>query len=499
MPVLDRERRSTAGKRMTELGGQEAEDDAAFWGHETWNEDSDNESFHSSDEDSDIKKDVFDSDFDESESDREEEDAVAGDEEDKEIARVDRKRKESKSTYSDVVAGKLARGKRMKGIKRIIGDGLNAGIVLNAPGVTPSVAAPVPLITSSAAVPTGSLSPTVASLSKPARKVTLASTRPRRADQLRTSSKRTTTARVDTPAAAGYASSTGQPPLTKSSSSSSSGPQNNHKKKKRHRHTQEELLLEAAHETEGESIRWLLARKRYQEEQKDNEGRMEGRGRGPTGKLIMQYTSRRGYLNTITFPEMDHVPEILTRRDSQTTKYPKPTYCVITGLKARYKDPRTGLGYYDLAAFKELRRRSDAGEPLDQRKLKARDSTNSTKANSSAANDCSKPPKLDTLANGSATSTKTESHENNGSSEAGPKTENSDATHAVDPNTSQPNAEPALPTNLSRKPAPRRRKPSAKVRAVEANRILTNGLQYPFPATVSPSRPSQVPQEDLAE
>jgi vacuolar protein sorting-associated protein 72 len=497
MPVLDRERRSTAGKRLTELGGQEAEDDAAFWGHETWHEDSDNESFHSSDEDSEIKKDVFDSDFDESESDREEEDAAAGDEEDKEIARVDKKRKESKSSYSDVVVGKMARGKRMKGVKRIIGDGLNAGIVLNVPSVTPSVAAPFPLITSSTVVPTSSSTQTVAPPAKPARKVTLASTRPRRADQLPTSSNRTRTARVDSTAATGYASSTAQPLLTTSSSSSS--PQNNNKKKKRHRHTQEELLLEAAHETEGENIRWLLARKRYQEEQKDNEGRMEGRGRGPVGKLIMQYTSRKGYLNTITFPEMDHVPEILTRRDSQAAKYPKPTYCVITGLKACYKDPLTGLGYHDLAAFKELRRRSDAGEPLDQRKLKARES-NSAKANSSSAIDCSQPPKLDPTANGSAAPNNSDLHEENGSSKTKPKGESSQQSSShLDAIRADYPAEPAPPTNLSRKPAPCRRKPSTKVRAAEDNGILTNVLQSPSPATVSPSRPSQFPQEDLGE
>lgn len=35
--------------------------------------------------------------------------------------------------------------------------------------------------------------------------------------------------------------------------------------------------------------------------------------------------------------------------------------CVITGKPARYRDPRTGHPYFDLAAFKELRRRFDRG------------------------------------------------------------------------------------------------------------------------------------------
>ena len=38
--------------------------------------------------------------------------------------------------------------------------------------------------------------------------------------------------------------------------------------------------------------------------------------------------------------------------------------CAITGKRARYKCPKTGEGYYDLAAFRELRRRWSNGLPL---------------------------------------------------------------------------------------------------------------------------------------
>ncbi|KAL3790806.1 hypothetical protein HJC23_004707 [Cyclotella cryptica] len=43
--------------------------------------------------------------------------------------------------------------------------------------------------------------------------------------------------------------------------------------------------------------------------------------------------------------------------------------CVITGKVARYRDPQTMLGYHDINAYKELRRRVDAGElrPLPSR------------------------------------------------------------------------------------------------------------------------------------
>ena len=61
--VAGRSRRSTAGKRMGTLVGKAQEEDEEFWNHSTWNEasdDSENESFRSSYEDSEAKKDQFD-------------------------------------------------------------------------------------------------------------------------------------------------------------------------------------------------------------------------------------------------------------------------------------------------------------------------------------------------------------------------------------------------------------------------------------------------------
>ena len=39
-----------------------------------------------------------------------------------------------------------------------------------------------------------------------------------------------------------------------------------------------------------------------------------------------------------------------------------PPLCVVSGEKARYRDPATGLPFFDAVAFKELRRRNDCGE-----------------------------------------------------------------------------------------------------------------------------------------
>jgi len=41
----------------------------------------------------------------------------------------------------------------------------------------------------------------------------------------------------------------------------------------------------------------------------------------------------------------------------------------VSGEKARYKDPATGLPFFDAAAFKELRRRNDEGTSLESKKI----------------------------------------------------------------------------------------------------------------------------------
>jgi hypothetical protein len=38
----------------------------------------------------------------------------------------------------------------------------------------------------------------------------------------------------------------------------------------------------------------------------------------------------------------------------------------VSGEKARYKDPATGLPFFDAVAFKELRRRNDEGTAIDE-------------------------------------------------------------------------------------------------------------------------------------
>lgn len=53
------------------------------------------------------------------------------------------------------------------------------------------------------------------------------------------------------------------------------------------------------------------------------------------------------------------IPEELRPRVAPAP--PPPALCAVTGAPARYRDPATGLPYSTLEAFKELRRRRDAG------------------------------------------------------------------------------------------------------------------------------------------
>jgi len=138
--------------------------------------------------------------------------------------------------------------------------------------------------------------------------------------------------------------------------------------------SQEELLIESIRETEPANERWLLARRRVEAISSDDKKKAENISARRDFKVIMKYHSLKGCYNTLTFPDMDHVPAIFRRRkllqSDQATNATQSenkfnSACIITGKQARYRDPLTGQSYYDLNAFRELRRRHHAGLPLD--------------------------------------------------------------------------------------------------------------------------------------
>lgn len=377
--VLERGRRSTAGTRMSTLVGQAVEDDDTFWNHTTWDdekggfgEESDG-SFRESDEDEENCKDAFDSDFNDSESDadddKEGEAKVCGEEED--LRREEKKEEgmKKRGVYKDPSAEKkslnaMTAGRELlqkrKGVgarkKALKGEGINAGLVLNFPGAPPlarSVAKKLgPIV-----VPGKSLKPPPPRQGNRSKNLkSTGITKSRGAKRSLRASTITTSIQANAARKAARAVS--------NTSSNKVRVQRNF--------TQEELILEALQDTEAENERWILSRKRILDEEHQAELKKKLLGQNASkGKIIRKSYSRRGCYNTITFPDMDHVPQIFTR--SQEAKNPtvtiderkKTNVCIITGQVARYKDPKTMKPYYDLAAFKVLRKRFEAGEPLE--------------------------------------------------------------------------------------------------------------------------------------
>jgi YL1 nuclear protein C-terminal domain/YL1 nuclear protein len=461
--VTQRSRRETAGKRMTSLVGEALEQDSQFWNHETWNEDdseidSANASFHSSDENSEQARDEFDSDFDASEDDDAStnqneslndaqhkrhavklsaDDAIRKEErQSKQAARAKRtasamsgpgafrKRKGPGKRAGRAKNDKLHASSGAPGIvvrqKRILGDGLNSGIVLGQlpppesllPFTTQSIVTSRPLPTmkpspiagevdqSSPSIPTATddkrpgkplvngIDLTLQEASTLAEEPTELS--PKKVEP-KTSRKRPTSSAISPSSSTGRTRRSPAKKVGRVESASdletdhASDGDNKGTRKRRREFTQEELLVEAVQTTEPENKRWLLARVRIRDQAtKDSssmqpatrDGASAGKisfGGSHSGMLVERYTSRRGYLNTVHFPEMDHVPAIFQHQSHQRrvdpllSSCPAATACVVTGKTGRYRDPATGFHYHDASAYAEIQRRRTQQSGFRQR------------------------------------------------------------------------------------------------------------------------------------
>ena len=437
--VLERSRRSTAGKRMSSLVGKAQEDEDAFWSHSIWSEsgggfssgrkrqrDDDDDSssgssssgsgsddsdslsdgegsFRMSDEESDAAVDQFDSDFDESESDDEEEGGEGATE--RELIAEERRQKASQRKKRQQVAfqGKGSSGRDLIGKKKKgamtkrgpTGEGWNAGLVLNWPspagelGQAQAVAKTAAAqqltapISGSSSIPVASGNSSV--LPQQSQHVELkqplppADAAPKTMQQTTSSIATKTKSKITAKEHNLRAGATSKqkasakvkaPAVIEKKSTSEKKPQ----------FTQEELIIEAIKSTETENSKWLSARKRVKEEEAHLENAM-AKAKAITHNPVSRFHSRRGCTNTLTFMDMDHLPDILTRAHPRKTSFGdstsrsprkrrsdstasqgsssspdaierEPTKCVITGKVARYRDPKTMLGDYDLDAVK---------------------------------------------------------------------------------------------------------------------------------------------------
>ena len=228
------------------------------------------------------------------------------------------------------------------------------------------------------------------------------------------------------------------------------------KQSQRRQFTQEELIVEAIQCTETANAKWLHARQRSKEEAATIENSKTNTGGASSSKysnsnrkLISRFYSRRGCNNTLTFMDMDHLPECLVRggrqghhdhdhRRPRTTSFSSsfgnPTItspssrlsasdksleareatqqqtsstspssatsstppttsnnnttperpfekCIITGKMAKYRDPKSMLGYHDIEAYKELKRKLESGEIVVPENIHHRVPTSSSSTN----------------------------------------------------------------------------------------------------------------------
>lgn len=114
------------------------------------------------------------------------------------------------------------------------------------------------------------------------------------------------------------------------------------------RMTQEEMLLEAA-QTEIMNLRNLERVLAREEEVKKRAIVHKEVYNGPQ----MRFTSREGKSYLEFSKGLSFQSEICTI----SVPYPEKSFCVVTGLPAKYRDPKTGLPYATKEAFKIIRER----------------------------------------------------------------------------------------------------------------------------------------------
>ena len=110
--------------------------------------------------------------------------------------------------------------------------------------------------------------------------------------------------------------------------------------------TQDELLRAASY-TEIENKRKLEVMLQFQVDK-----RARAAPKAPYAGPLVRYHSSKKYGTRYTFTEVNKVPSVI---NSKPIPYPKRPVCAITGMPAKYRDPKTGLYYSTLEAFQLIR------------------------------------------------------------------------------------------------------------------------------------------------
>jgi len=278
---------------MADLVGEAADEDESFWTHDTWADGSDDDEFS----EEEAKPDVYDSDFNDTESDSDSEE-----DSDEEVLR----KTEKKTKTQESVAGN-----RYK---------------------EPGAIAPKPKAAALKGTSGGAGTTTPRPLKRSSSSISVGSTDTPRS--LRGSTKEKSD----------VAESERKRLKTQSDSKRSSRPA---QVVVRHVFTQKELLLEAL-QTEEVNLQWLSGQRYNNDSRLDSEKpAKKGRAEGCIRKV-----SRRGTYDTVTFTNVDTMPVVFNLAEPEP---PVKSRCVITGAVAKYFDPLTCQPYASAEAFKVLR------------------------------------------------------------------------------------------------------------------------------------------------
>lgn len=125
------------------------------------------------------------------------------------------------------------------------------------------------------------------------------------------------------------------------------------------RMTQEEMLLEAA-QTEIMNLRHLERVLAREEEVKKRAVVYKAVYSGPQTR----YLSRNGK----SYLEFSKGLSFQAKISTGSTPYPKRAVCAVTGLPAKYRDPKTGLPYATKEAFKIIRERLEENSRASEKK-----------------------------------------------------------------------------------------------------------------------------------
>lgn len=300
MSEMLKEKRATRGQRMNDLIGEAAEEEEAFWNHDTWAEDGDDSSGDDSFSEEEVKPDVFDDDFNDTES--------SSDEDDSEEENVRSRERQ------------VARAKGGGGKYKEPGGPIR-------PKSTPK--AKPDASSSTLQTPAMKRSASTASITSEDRSM-------RNSTKKKTQHAETERAYQEHLAAAKKKERPAKP-VDKET------------------FTQKDLLLDAL-KTEDDNARWLDTQGRVDDDRAQQNKPLKAANHASG---YIRHMSKRGSYATITFSNVECVPAIFNLEEPEPVGKGR---CVITGRPAKYRDPRTGQPYATGEAFKELRLRDEVNK-----------------------------------------------------------------------------------------------------------------------------------------